>query len=154
MESVSFGAVVVSFLHQLFAVVWLGNLLLTYFSIAPAARDAFGPEAKKFMTAYQKRQSRFGMASMLGLVLTGMVLAKQSPEFAHLFSTANTFSAILTMKHLMVIASFGLALVSAQVLGKGKPSAGKERLSQRFLQINVVLVFLILFASAWLNAAS
>jgi len=145
--------VVVSFLHDLFAVIWLGNLLITYFSIIPTAREVLGPgpEVKKFMTAYQKRQGRFGMASMVGLAVTGMMMAKQNPEFAHLFSTANTFSLVLTIKHLMVIASFGIALYSSLVLGRGKPDPKKEKLSGQLLTVNVVLVFLILFASAWIT---
>jgi len=146
--------VVVSFLHDLFAVIWLGNLMITYFSIIPTAREVMGPgpEVKKFMTAYQNRQGKFGMVSMLGLIITGMMMANKNPEFAHLFSTANTFSLVLTIKHLMVIASFAIALYSSMVLGRGKPDPKKEKLSGQLLGLNVVLAFLILFASAWITS--
>ncbi|WP_457637805.1 hypothetical protein [Oceanithermus sp.] len=145
--------VVVSFLHDLFAVIWLGNLIITYFSIIPTAREVLGPgpEVKKFMSAYQNRQGKFGMVSMLGLIITGMVMAKSNPDFAHLFSTANTFSQILTVKHLMVIASFAIALYSSLVLGRGKPDPKKEKLSGQLLALNVILAFLILFFSSWLT---
>ncbi len=146
--------VIVSFLHDLFAVIWLGNLIITYFSIMPTAREVRGPgpEVKKFLSAYQNRQGKCGMVSMLGLIVTGMMMAKSNPEFAHLFSTANTFSLILTVKHLMVIASFGIALYSSLVLGRGKPDPKKEKLSGQLLGLNALLAFLILFASAWLTS--
>ncbi len=146
--------VIVTFLHDLFAVIWLGNLLITYFSIIPTAREVIGPgpEVKRFMTAYQSRQGKFGMASILGLIITGMMMANKNPEFARLFSTANTFSLALTVKHLMVIASFAIALYSSLVLGRGRPDPKKEKLSGRLLGLNVVLAFLILFFSAWLNS--
>jgi len=144
----------VLFLHDLFAVIWLGNLIITYFSIIPTAREVLGPgpEVKKFMTAYQKRQGKFGMASMVGLIITGMMMANQNPEFAHLFSTANTFSLVLTVKHVMVIASFAIALYSGLVLGRGKPDPNKEKLSSQLLTLNVILAFAILFASAWITS--
>jgi len=146
--------VVVSFLHDLFAVIWLGNLIITYFSIIPTAREVLGPgpEVKKFMAAYQQRQGKFGMASMVGLIITGMMMANKNPEFAHLFSTANTFSLVLTVKHVMVIASFAIALYSSLVLGRGKPDPKKEKLSSQLLTLNVILAFAILFASAWITS--
>jgi len=145
--------VLVQFLHDLAAVIWLGNLIITYFSIVPTARQVLGPgpEVKKFMGAYQQRQGRYGIAAILVLIVTGMMMAKSNPNFAYLFSTANTFSLILTVKHLMVIASLAIALYSGFVLGKGKPDPKKERLSGQLLSVNVLLAFLILLASSWLN---
>ncbi len=145
--------ILVQFLHDLAAVIWLGNLIITYFSIMPTARQVLGPgpEVKKFMSAYQKRQGPYGIAAMLVLIITGMMMAKSNPNFAHLFSTANTFSLILTVKHLMVIVSFAIALYSGFILSKGGPDPKKEKLSGQLLSVNVLLAFLILFASSWLN---
>ncbi|NOH04571.1 MAG: hypothetical protein HND47_22695 [Chloroflexi bacterium] len=73
----------VSFFHDLFTAVWMGGLIVTALSFMPSVKEALGagPQVKKVMTAFQKRQSIWVYVSMAGLVLTGLLMTNRSPEF-------------------------------------------------------------------------
>ena len=75
----------VSFFHDLFTVIWMGGLVVTVLSYIPALKEALGPgpQIKKVMMAFQKRQSIWVYVSMGGLILTGLLMSNRNPEFEH-----------------------------------------------------------------------
>jgi len=58
----------VSFFHDLFSAIWMGGLLVTVLAYLPAVKNALGagPQVKKVMTEFQKRQSVWVYVSMAG----------------------------------------------------------------------------------------
>ncbi len=66
----------------------------------------------------QKRHSVWVYVSMIGLVLTGLLQANRSPAFQGLFSFGNTYSSVLTIKHILVVAMIAIALYRSLVLGR------------------------------------
>jgi uncharacterized membrane protein len=149
----SIGLTLVTFLHDLFTVVWIGGLIAIGISILPATRQALGqgPQMKQLMDQVQKRQGLLVYVSIVGLLITGVIQARQATSFQGLFRFSNAYSAALTIKHILVLAMIAIALYRSLVLGrKGEASTpAQEKLSVRLLFINVALGIAILLASAY-----
>ena len=146
----------VTFLHDLFTVIWMGGLIVTVISYLPALKKALGPgpQVKKVMSAFQNRQSIWVYISMGGLILTGLLLSNRNPEFDSLFGFGNAYSVALSIKHILVILMIGITLYRSLV--KSRPQAvmmpEKEQLSFKLLIINVVLAVGVLFSSGLVSA--
>jgi putative copper export protein len=147
-----------TFLHDLFTAVWIGGLIVIGITIMPAARQALGkgPQMKQLMDTIQKRQSVFVYVSIAGLLVTGVIQAKQAAAFQGLFRVSNAYSAALTIKHILVLAMIAIALYRSLVLGrKGKQSTpAQEKLSVRLLFLNIILGIAILLVSGYTAALS
>jgi uncharacterized membrane protein len=141
----------VSFLHDFFTVVWMGGLIVTAFVFLPSVKEVLGatPQTKKVIATFQKKQSVWVYVSMVGLIVTGLLMVNRSPEYIHLFSFANPYSVALSIKHLLVLVMIGLSLYRSLVLGgqKGPMTPEKERLSARLLLTNAILAIVMLLNS-------
>lgn len=145
----------VSFFHDLFTAVWMGGLIVTALSFMPSVKEALGagPQVKKVMTIFQKRQSVWVYVSMAGLILTGLLMTNRSPEYEALFSFGNAYSAMLSIKHILVLAMIGISLYRALVLGRARAmTPEKERLNVRLLLINAGLAVTVLLVSGFVAA--
>jgi uncharacterized membrane protein len=143
-----------TFLHDLFTAVWIGGLLTLALSVAPASRKALGKEATmKLMEAVMKRLSLFVYASLAGLAVTGAMLAKHSAHFDGPFSFSSTYTALLSVKHLAMIAMVVIALLRSQGVQRMKiPQPRKNALSMVLLLLNLALGVLILLLSGFVAA--
>lgn len=146
----------VSFFHDLFTAIWIGGLIVTGLVFMPVVKDVLGagPQTKKIMATFQKKQSVWVYISMTGLLLTGLLMNNRSPEFEHLFAFSNPYSIALSIKHILVLAMIGISLYRALVLGKekGPSSPAKERLNTQLLLTNITLAFLVLLTSGFVAA--
>ena len=146
----------VSFFHDLFTVIWMGGLVVTVLSYMPALKEALGPgpQVKKVMMAFQKRQSIWVYVSMGGLILTGLLMSNRNPEFEHLFGFGNAYSVTLSIKHILVILMIGITLYRSLILSRPQAvmTPEKERLSFQLLIINVVIAIAVLFTSGLVAA--
>lgn len=143
----------VTFLHDLFTVVWIGGLISLGLTVLPTVKQALGagPQAKKLMAAVQQRQSTLVYISIVGLVLTGFLQARANPAFTGLFSFANPYSAVLAIKHIVVLAMILIALYRSLALirNSGSLSADREKLSARLLFANILLGVVTLLLSGF-----
>lgn len=148
--------VLASFFHNLFTAIWMGGLIVTVISILPAVKETLGsgPQVKKVMMAFQKRQSVWVYISMAGLIVTGLMLSNRNPEFEHLFGFGNTYSVLLSVKHILVLILIGSTLYRTLVLGRaqGPLTPKKERLNIQLLLVNAALAVAVLFSSGLLAA--
>jgi copper resistance protein D len=139
----------VVFLHDLFTAVWIGGLLTLTLSVLPSAKAVLGtgPQTKSLMKAIQQRLSILVYASIIGLIVTGVLQANQSDEFNGLFAVDNDYSLVLTLKHVLVIAMIIITLTRSLGLNRLNLAApAKEKLSIRLLFANLALgvgVFLL-----------
>ena len=142
----------VSFFHDLFTAIWMGGLLVTVLAYLPAVKNALGagPQVKKVMMEFQKRQSVWVYVSMAGLILTGLLMTNRSPQFESLFGFGNPYSVALSIKHILVIAMIGVSLY--RVLGRSTMTPEKERLNMKLLFINAALAVLVLLTSGFTAA--
>ena len=136
-----FGFAVISFLHDLFTVIWFGGMIVTLLTYMPAVREALGPgpQSKRVMAIFKGKQRIWVYISMAGLLITGLMMSKRSPEFVRLFSVSNPYSLALTIKHVLVLIMIGIALYRSIVLmpkslppaqaggpgGQARPGGGK-----------------------------
>jgi len=148
----------VIFLHNLFTTVWVGGLITLGVIVLPSARKVLGmgPETKKLMDAIQKRLSVLVYVSIVGLVLTGILMANRSPAFQGLFSFGNTYSTVLTFKHILVLAMVAIALFRSLALGrrKGPASPKQEKTKAMLLFLNIALGIAVLLLSGFSAALS
>ena len=89
----------ISFFHNLFTAIWMGGLIVTVLAFLPAVKETLGagPQVKKVMMAFQKRQSVWVYVSMAGLILTGLLMTNRSPQFESLFAFGNPYSVALSI---------------------------------------------------------
>ena len=130
MPSKLIGFAIISFLHDLFTVIWMGGMIVTLFAYTPAAKEALGagPQMKKVMGAFKKKQRVWVWVSMAGLILTGILMSRRSPNFVHWFSFSNPYSIALSIKHIIVIVMVGIALYRSIVLApKAMPMGQPDR---------------------------
>jgi putative copper export protein len=144
---------IMTFLHDLFTAVWVGGLITLGMTVLPSAKQVSGagPQTKKLMDAIQRRLSLLVHVSIVGLVLTGMLLSNRSTAFQGLFRFANTYSTILALKHILVLAMIGIALYRSLVLGRqrGPSTPSQEKRSAGLLFLNIALGIAVLLLSAF-----
>jgi len=144
---------VMTFLHDLFTAVWIGGLITMVITVMPSARKALGkgPQMKQLMDTIQKRMSVLVYVSIVGLVLTGLLLANRSPAFQGLFSFGNAYSAVLTLKHILVLAMVAVVLYQDLVLGRrsGPSTPAQEKLNAGLMFLNIILGVAILLFSGF-----
>jgi len=144
---------IVTFLHDLFTAVWIGGLITLAITVLPSARQVLGkgPQMKQLMDAIQKRMRILVYISMVGLVLTGMLLSNRSPAFTGLFHLGTPYSTVLALKHVLVLAMIAIALVRSLALGRrGEPSTpSREKLSMALLLLNLALGVAVLLLSGF-----
>lgn len=145
----------VTFLHDLLTVVWIGGLITLGLTVMPSVKKILGkgPETKKLMDAIQKRHSILVYVSMIGLVLTGLLQANRTSAFLGLFSFGNTYSAVLAAKHILVLAMIAIALYRSLALGKTSTPA-QEKLKATLLILNIIFGVGILLLSGFITALS
>lgn len=156
LKTIVFSLVV--FLHDLFTAVWIGGLITLGLTIMPAAKKVLGkgPETKKLMAAIQKRHSIWVYVSIAGLLITGLLQANRAPVFLGLFSFGNAYSAVLTIKHILVAAMIVIALYRSLILGRkqAKPTPSQEKLKAVLILLNLVFGVSILLLSGITAALS
>jgi len=145
----------VTFLHDLFTVVWIGGLITLGLTVMPSAKKALGkgPQTKKLMEVIQKRHNVWIYVSMAGLVLTGLLQANRAPVFQGLISFGNAYSAVLAVKHILVLVMIAITLYRSLALGKVSTPA-QEKLKIRLLMLNIILGISILLLSGFTAALS
>ena len=149
---------VVTFLHDLFTAIWVGGLITLGITILPSARRVLGagPQTRKLMDAIQKRLSVLVYVSIVGLAVTGILLGNRSPAFQGLLRFGNAYSAMLALKHILVLAMVAVALIRSLALGRGRgpQKPAQEKLSAGLLFLNVALGVLVLLFTGFAVAFS
>ena len=145
----------VTFLHDLFIAVWIGGLITFGLTLMPSVKKVLGkgPQTKKLMDAIQKRHRVWVYVSLVGLVLTGLFQANRVLAFQGLFSFGNAYSAVVAVKHILLLAMIAIALYCSLALGSASTPA-EEKLEARLLVQNIVLGISILLFSEFTAALS
>ncbi len=142
----------ITFLHDLFTAVWIGGMISLGLVTLPALRAQLGqrPETQQLVQAVFRRLAVLAKVSIVGLIVTGLLLSRRAPQWQGLFSTGNTYSAVLAAKHGLVILMVGIAAARASLLSANKPlSPGRNRLLAALLLANIVLGVAVLALSAY-----
>ena len=162
MEARFFVFVTIGFLHNLFTVIWIGGMITLAAAVLPAVRKKVGrgaqlegPQKMKLLDTIQSRLSTLAFISIAGLVATGILLSKSSPQFQGLFQAVNPYSLALMIKHILVALMIVLALGRRLVLAKpSKDQVGRQRAKLVFLLMNILIGLLVIYLSAYTTALS
>lgn len=140
---------IVIFLHDLFTVIWIGGLIGMGFVFLPAARRVLGmgPQLQELADAVQRRLSLLVWTSIVGLIVTGLLLARRAPAFLGLFQTGNAYSAVLAGKHLLVLLMIGVTALRSLVLRRADPRW--MQLKGALVVLNMALGVLVLLLSGF-----
>jgi putative copper export protein len=144
--------IAVLFLHNLFTAIWVGGLIILGAVVLPVTNKILGKGAKtkELIDKVQNRLSAFVVVSILGLLGTGMLLARRAPQLEGLFSFANGYSTVLAIKHIVVILMVVVALLRRIALKQRgealQPRRRKAGLG--LLYVNMAMGILVLLLSA------
>lgn len=130
-----------SWLHQLFAAAWVGGLLSLALATLPgiAAALAAEGERQRVLQEIWRRLRVLALVSLVGLLVTGLLLAQRSALWHGLGSVVNTYSAVLTAKQVLTVAALAIM---------GVFSARRARLAGPWLAASLVLGVLLLALGA------
>jgi uncharacterized membrane protein len=108
----------ITFLHDLFTVVWVGGMLTLALVVLPVARTALGPgpQVQRLMGAIHARLRWFVYASIAGLAVTGVMLAQRSDAFGGFFTWGDGYGVALSLKHAVVILMAVVAITRSVLL--------------------------------------
>ena len=111
--------VLVTFLHDLFTAIWIGGLIVLGVTVLPAIKKQ-KQQYKELANNIQKRLNTIVLVSIIGLWITGMLLANRSTAFTGFFSTSNNYSFAMAIKHSLVIIMTVLALARTGLVVRTK----------------------------------
>jgi len=140
----------ITFLHHLFTVAWIGGMISLGLVTLPALKAELGqgPQRQQVVQAIFRRLQIVAKVSIVGLIATGLLLARRASVWQGLFSTGNTYSAVLAAKHMLVVAMIGIAAASAALLSaKTAPTPRREKLLAGLLLANILLGVVVLALS-------
>ncbi len=142
---------ILNFLHLFATVIWIGGMTTNMLVLMPSMREALEPAiAGRFLGVVMKRFRRLVYGSILLLLLSGVPLEL-------LNENGNTWSQLIMVKHLFVIALVLLTIYSFEVLapkvaklaakGPSPELARLQRLQLRLAATGLLLgIIILLFA--------
>ena len=142
--------VLVTFLHDLFTAIWIGGLIILGTTVLPAIRKQ-KQQNRKLANSIQKRLNTLVLVSIIGLWITGMLLANRSTAFTDLFNISNTYSLAMAIKHSLVIIMTVLALARTWLVVRTKKvtEPSTEKRGAIILVCNIILGITVLLLSAY-----
>jgi len=147
--------ILITTLHNIFTALWIGGMLTLAFAVFPSIMKVLGKskETKQTITTIKKRMSIFVYISMVGLILTGLLMAKQSGQSTGFLSFGNTYTSILSTKHILYILMIILSIFRSLIVDKleNLTPPAKEKLNMIILIINILVGVAVLALSAWVS---
>ncbi len=147
--------ILITTLHNLFTALWIGGMLTLAFAVFPSIMKVMGKskETKLTISTIKKRMSIFVYVSMVGLIVTGLLMAKQSGQSTGFLSFENTYTSILSTKHILYILMILLSISRSLIIDKleNLTPPAKEKLNMIILIINMLVGVLVLALSAWVS---
>ncbi len=143
----------INFLHDFFTALWIGGLAFTVLILMPVVKKYFEEvrEGEQFLNKTQKRLKIIVYISMVGLAVTGILMSRQALTkhiFDGPFSFTNTYSTLLSVKHILTILMVAIGLTRSQILDRLKTESMALMKSRKILiVVNLVLGVAVLVLS-------
>ncbi|WP_202318969.1 CopD family protein [Archaeoglobus neptunius] len=156
-------------LHDLATAIWVGGLIHMSATILPSFKDTGDEVVKRqILMTLQSRLSLLVYASIAVLVITGVLESWHSKSFLGFFSFENTYSSLLSLKHVLVVAMILIAAVRQILLRKMKKAGKKIQMDEKQLKkikakegvlfslvlINATMGVIAIFLSGYIAAFS
>ena len=143
---------VIRSLHNIFTSIWIGGMLVMVLSFLPTIRKEIKDNELQgsLIDKIMNRHSKWVYIGIVILAGSGMLMARLSGKTSGLFSFANPYASILSIKHILVIVITVIALVRSIAFKNAASSKdkSKKKLSMALLFINTLLGTVILVLSS------
>lgn len=129
----------IRFLHEFFTALWVGGLAFMTLTLVPSISKVLGTGEKnrEMMKTVTRRHRVWTYLSMVGLVVTGLLLGRSSPSFTGFMRFDNLYSSLTAVKHLLIVVMVVIALFRSIKFAK------KEKVeSPRPNKVNVLLIWI------------
>jgi len=129
------------FLHDMFTALWIGGLGFMAIVLIPGIKQTGleKPQMQQTLQVFRKKFRPVVLVSIIGLFITGMFLTRRSPLAASMFSFANIYSVLLSVKHILIFIMI-ISVIIQTVLGKQQKSSRALTLSNFIMGTAVVLL--------------
>jgi uncharacterized membrane protein len=139
-------------IHNIFTSIWIGGMAAILFSFTSAIKHTVEDKTlqNKITQVMIKYHSRWVYAGIVLLMITGILMARLSGNVSRPFDFSNLYTAVLSIKHILVIIISLIAVLRSQMM-KRKPKTmkpGQNKLGNYLLIINTLLGFVILILSS------
>lgn len=120
--------IICTWLHFIVLVIWIGHMFNSLLLFSPLAstyvhKDVYGD----FIAEYRRRDQPVAMSCIAIFIVTGIVLTLLDPEYEGIGNFfANTWSIMLFIKHLLVLAMIGLGVYQGKRVMPGLVTAAKK----------------------------
>jgi uncharacterized membrane protein len=138
-------------LHDLATAIWIGGLIQLSFVVLPSFKKRLkdGKELKPLLMDIQRRLSLLVFISIPILVITGILESWHCKDFQGFFSFSNTYSTLLSVKHVLVVAMVCIAILRKVSMTKNVAGMKTSTLT---LIINALLGVAVILISGFLSA--
>ena len=144
---------IITFLHDLFSIVWLGGLFFIAFVVIPYmnAKSENKQEKVKMFFDLQKKVRPLVLGSIFGIIVTGVMMSTKKSAF---FNFSDTYGILLFVKHLSIIIMLGLITYKTVLMMQAKKEGKKPELKMQtmLIQINAILGILVLLMTGLMTA--
>ena len=115
-------------IHNIFTSIWIGGMAAILFSFIPAIKKSVDDKSlqNKITQNLIRYQSKWVYAGIVLLMITGILMARLSGKVSRPFDFTNTYAAVLSIKHILVIAISLIAILRSQ-MSKRKNSKNRTR---------------------------
>jgi len=112
-------------LHNLATVLWIGGLIQLSFVILPTFRSGLkeNEDLRLLLMEIQRKISLLVAISIPILIFTGILESLHSKKFLGFFNFGNTYSALLSVKHILVIAMICITFSRKVLMKRSKYNA-------------------------------
>lgn len=146
----------VTFLHNLLTVVWIGGLFTLTLTVMPAARKALGmgPEMINLLEKVKEHHRRFIYVAIPGLLVTGLFLGQSNPIPKGLFSFTNPYDSAMTIKLILLVAMTAIAMVRSRRTHQPTKSGKPDKTNALLMGINLLLGLVVLLLSGYMDSVA
>jgi uncharacterized membrane protein len=139
-------------LHNIFTSIWIGGMLAMVISVLPSIRKEIKDPALQgsVIDNIMSRHSKWVYPGIVVLAVTGILMARLSGSSSGLLNFTNSYAAILSIKHILMLLVSAIAVVRSTVFknaASGKDKS-KKKLSMALLMVNTFMGVVILVLSS------
>lgn len=138
-------------LHNIFTSLWIGGMLFMILTLLPVIRKVIADKNMQgeLITQILIRQNRWIYLGILVLLISGLLLSRQSGQTTGFIDFENQYSTILSIKHILVIVLAFIAIIRSTIYREAAISRNpaKKKFSMTLLLINSLLGITILVLS-------
>lgn len=156
---------VTNWLHLVAVVVWIGAMIGNVLTLLPSARESLEPPVMgRLMGSIMKRSRRLVYASIIVLLVTGVIMMILNKEYLGPLDLGNSWTVFLLVKHIFVAILIILGVYMFEVLapklgqmaakGPSPELAQMQKLQVRLGTAGVITALIILLFTAVISAIS